>query len=329
MTMAVKSVGYSPVVGNSPAMKQNNSKLQSQQVKQNDSKLSKKNVKKQVGFLVAAHAVLAAGFGAVCLIRMKKGGSFKSVLKNIKTLEGNNKVVSDSFKKSVECADEMIKAGKDDYKKVVDYVKSLLKPCDKSLLPKDGIVYHGTSIKNAKEIVKNGITPFVPSVHGNELGSAVYTTPDHRVAEFLSEKGVVLPFKLNSDKIAHISEKDLKSITQVCGEMYYKYAPSTKYFKESGVELPTYMEVIGKAIAGTKNTRFADSTIRPLLNRVLRDAGYEAVYMDKAVTARVNPLFGQTITNVLEKEKGILQSQFAVLDGTKLELVKDKLYKVK
>ena len=49
--------------------------------------------------------------------------------------------------------------------------------------------------------------------------------------------------------------------------------------------------------------------------------------MEKAITGAENPLFGETITNVLEKGKGILQSQFAVFDGTKLELVPEMIRK--
>lgn len=288
---------------------------------------------KILGSIAGGIAVVGTGIalGFVLSSKGKNPVNFKSLQRNIKTLSGNNNILDDVAKKACDMSDEIIKAGKEDYDKILKATKDLLKPIDKQFLPKDGIIYHGTDIKSAHNIVEKGVTPFVSGQHGKEFGSAFYTTPDSRVADFFGStiadgfEGVVLPFKLKTDKIAHITEENIQDINQLWTAFYVKHAPNAKYFKEAGVELPSFAETLFAGLTPGKNVKFMQDIRSPFLNKLFKDAGYDAVFMEKAITCNTDPLFGKTITNALEKAKGVSQSQFAILDGTKVELVADKI----
>lgn len=297
----------------------------------NNKKGWKKRLKNGLITLGLAHIALAGGI-ALALVFGKKGVSFKSIQKSAKAVAGNNNMLDDVSKKSMEAVDEMIKAGKSDYEKILEKAKQIIKPLDKKFLPEEGIVYHGTNLEGADNIVKKGITPYISGEHGREFGAAVYTTPDSRVADFFATncnygEGIIMPFRLKTDKIAHMTEDGLMQINTLFIDFYKSYISRTNYFKEEGVELPQLADALFANFLPLKNVKFAHKIQTAFLNKLFKDSGYEAAFMEKAVTGTENPLFGQTITNALEKEKGILQSQFAVFDGTKLELIPEMIRK--
>lgn len=292
----------------------------------------RQGIKNGLIMLGEASFIFFGGIALACLISGRKGVNLKSIQKNAKAIAGNNNMLDDVSQKSMEAVEEMIKAGKSDYEKIVSRAKQILKPMDKKFLPENGIVYHGTNLESADNIVKKGVSPFISGEHGREFGAAVYTTPDSRVADFFAAnvnhgEGVILPFKLKTDKITHITEDGLVEINNLFENFYFSYAPQTNYFKAEGVELPQFADKLLMNICPSKNVEFAHKIQASFLHKLFKEAGYDAAFMEKGVNCEVDSLFTQTITNALEKEKGILQSQFAVFDGTKLELVPEMIRK--
>ncbi len=282
--------------------------------------------------LVAAASIVSTA--AICIAIIKKPDEMQKLRKGFSHLKGNNAFVEESAKKYSNAVEEMVSAGKEDYNIMLEKVKSLLKPCKEDLVPSDGIVYHGTSMENASKIGKTGITPYAPSEHGAEFGRAIYTTPDKRVADYISTEynfnGVVLPFKLNTKNIAHVSQDTIVQMHKITTDYYIKYAPKTQSFADSGVELPTFADnLIASLGTSSDNLKFLKETRAIMMNRLFRDAGYDAAYMEKAIESDVKPLFGAKITDTLEKEKGINQSQIAIFDGTKIEALPEMFTKGK
>ena len=301
-----------------------------------------KTTEKTKKALVTAGVALAA-LGVAFAVRSKapniinklkglKQTPAQKLQKEVAVTVGHNKILDETTKRFVETADEMAALDPLGYKNMADEVKKLLKPCDASILPKDGVIYHGTSLENAKNIVKKGVSPFVSNQHGRELGIAFYTTPNPNVADFFGSEfsgsavnGIVLPFKMKTDKVAYMTEELTEKMNQIIGKFYMANAKNTTYFKEQGVSLPGFADSILGGICPGKNVTFLQDTVSAISTKLFKEAGFDAAYLGKAITAKNEPLFGVSATKALEEGKGLLQSQFAIFDGTKIELIADKI----
>ena len=60
------------------------------------------------------------------------------------------------------------------------------------------LLYHGTSKKNALEILKNGFNfNKVGTNYGTTYGKGIYFTPNYKTAKFYAEEGIVISINLN------------------------------------------------------------------------------------------------------------------------------------
>ena len=177
---------------------------------------------------------------------------------------------------------------------------SYIRPCPKEFLPKNGIYFHGT--RKSKLIYENGLSPFCSNQDmARELGAAIYTTPDIRVAGGFSRPlGTILPLKLSPDaKVAFVDE------------VMFSSAPE----KVSGLILEYFGSENGKMFLGNSQL------LEYLTRKLYMEAGYDAAYMHKAMKSGLLSGLSPDVNKIL----GRPQSQLAVLNGEKLEIIDRKL----
>lgn len=291
------------------------------------------NKKKKALKIVAAIVVTAAAIaGIVYCVKTGKLKKIKPVDKlanEAKTLAGNNNVLDDVVGKSNKVVDEMIQKNPKEYESFLTGLKDQIKPCDVSKLPEGGIVYHGTSKETAKMITETGITPFVKGSHGAELGKAVYTTGNPDVAKMFSQDGgIILPFKLSSDKIAEVKQENFQAMVEKVAVFCDDFTHTTNYEK-----------IMGKPCKKPDTSLILrmlnpdENVVKSFTNRAFRDLGYDAAYSSSTLeskslidVAALNPFFKKMAET--EKETGILQSQFAIFDASKLALLPELMGRI-
>lgn len=282
----------------------------------------KKINSKTLKIAAAITAAAAAITGAIYAIKKGKFSDIDKLAKlasETKIAKGNNEILDELVVKSKQVVGEMTDGNKEHYKELLENLKGLIKPLKPESMPEGGIVYHGTSIDNASSIIKDGITPFTKNARGRELGSAVYSTGNLDVSKLFSKDGgVILPYKLNAQNVAEINQ-----------ENYQKIINHIATFCDAHLADSSYPELFGKELKKSDPNAFLKilntdkDVIASLTNKIFKDLGYDAAYSDRTLTAGMNLNFSpfSKPMSEMEKETGLRQSQFAIFDGSKLELV--------
>ncbi len=275
-----------------------------------------KNVKK-------ALVVLSAAIGAVALggLLVKHSADIKDAQKFfdkfVNQTQGNNRILNEALEQSASEAEEFLNKHSDIHTKMLEYIKGIVNPKELSQITQDNIVYHGTSIKTAKSIFQNGITPFASKAGGNDLpglGRGVYTTPTYDLAKLYSGKGIVLPYRLEGE-IGELSpDVDLDKLrAEILTYISDGLEPNAQSVKIGNFDF-------GKNYSEQTQSK-AESLSANIMNTLFRECGYSGVYTKEGITGGFG-LFGNSIPENINIDTA---GQLAVFDGTKLTLDVEKL----
>ena len=178
-----------------------------------------------------------------------------------------------------------------------DYIK----PCPNSILPNDGILFHGTT--KSKGVYNTGFTPFASNQINSaarELGAGVYVTPDIRVASYFSGlHGSVIPVKMEQGaNIAFVSENSYQALNNLKNKYVLERVP-----KEELEKMPSDLK---------------NALTECLTNRFFKEAGYDGAYVPKGVKS--GNLFANLFNPDINEVIGRKQSQVVVFSPEKLEI---------
>ena len=156
------------------------------------------------------------------------------------------------------------------------------------ILPKDGILYHGT--KQPRAILKTGFSELRSNqVHksSREFGAGVYLTPDKKIAShFAGIRGRILGVKADVKNTAMVNDKQFSGLTREAASL----------LSQTGYE------------AGTKE---GNAILELIMKKLFNKAGYDSVYTSNSMASGI---FAKSADEWL----GRAQSQLVVFDGAKV-----------
>lgn len=271
----------------------------------------KKNGKK---LLIAGAAATAAIVAGIMIYKGKqkadinKANEFFSNLVD-KAKKGHNAILSDEIQKQSDAVDEFIGKNPDEWEKLKKNILGMLDIKNSDEVLPDGVLYHGTSVKSAKNILENGVTPFSVkrSGSGSGMGYGFYSTPDLKAAQFYSNGAVVLPFKLDG-KVATMKEgvEADKLKTNVMAMVINIIDPPKP---DSMFHFPNETA-----------RHFADDNQSYLVTRAMQELGIDAIYTAGA-TSR-----GGFLSSALNQAPEFLDNagQVAVFNGDAVRVLGEK-----
>jgi len=274
---------------------------------------NKKDDKKKLKLVLAALAaagVAAVAIGAGVKHKLNIEDAKKFFDKYVQTTTGNNKVIAETVSETKGAADKFMSEHSDICENIKKYIANVVEPKGLEELAPDGFVYHGTRVDTAKKILEGGISPYASKAAANKvpgLGRGVYTTPTLDLAQYYSENGIILPYKLEG-QIGELKvniDEFRSMISSFIAEGLEPDAESTvlfgKHYKMETME--TAMEYAADVI-----------------NKMMKDSGYSGLYTPKGMTTGLlSGIFGKLPDNL------DTAGQLAVYDGAKLTLDVAKL----
>lgn len=294
----------------------NISAAQNAQVKPNtDADNSDKKKKIAVAIAVVSASALAIGTAAIMMNKnFKKAQQFFD--NAVKQITGNNKILSEAIQNEDKAVQKFIDDNPEGYERIKTAILDIVDVKKAEDVVTDGILYHGTSLDSAKNIMENGVTPFSNKRvgSGSGMGYGFYSTPTFDAAKFYAEGGLVLPFKIDGNvavlKDGVKSSDDLKLTVIGSVANILDPPPDNLSSMERMFRMPNQEAV-----------DFANNNASYIITKAMQDLGIDAIYTNGA-TSR-----GGLLGSVLNQAPKFLDEagQMAVFNGDSVKLDVDKL----
>ncbi len=285
----------------------------SKQVEHNNSTQQTPKQKKNGKKLLLAGAAATAVIGTAVVMMTKKGNINKATeaFENMvnKASRGNNNILSDSIKKQSDDVEKFISDNPAGWEKIKNRILELVDIKNADEVLEDNILYHGTNIESAKNILTQGVTPFSEKRGGSAsgIGYGFYTTSDLEAAKFYSGGKILLPFKVNG-KVAVLKEgvkpDNIKlNVMAMAGEIMDPSPKGSLFY-----------------IPNEATQKFVKENQSFLTTKAMQELGIDAIYT-KGATSRggvLNTVFNQAPEFLDEAD------QIAIYNGNSVEFLAEK-----